>query len=93
MTPHDPLSPPPERSEAYWRNRFILMNLAGIAYMAVTGNHDRQAQRAGLPRGVQRRLPADAARRLAGERMLLAVDRHAIQAEQDHRRRDRTPGP
>lgn len=35
MTPQDPLPPTPERSEAYWRNRFILMNLAGIAGTAV----------------------------------------------------------
>jgi hypothetical protein len=34
MTPQDPL-PPPQHPEAYWRNRFILMNLAGIAGTAV----------------------------------------------------------
>lgn len=30
----DPLQPP-QHPEAYWRNRFILMNLAGIACTAV----------------------------------------------------------
>ena len=37
MSPQDPHRPDdlPARSEAYWRNRFILMNLAGIGCTAV----------------------------------------------------------
>jgi hypothetical protein len=35
MTPQDPLQSPSEHPEAYWRNRFIVMNLAGIAGTAV----------------------------------------------------------